>query len=83
MFYHYDAGTEEYLRPSELIGLDWIGVNGVGHIDKVSLHPGHGEMGDRHRYTIFVRDHAAKQDNFKSCLECRPKKSGSALRPRK
>jgi len=24
MFYHYDAGTEDYLRPSELIGLDWI-----------------------------------------------------------
>jgi len=22
----YDAGKEDYLRPSELIGLDWIGL---------------------------------------------------------
>ena len=25
MFDRQDAGIEEYLRPSELIGLDWIG----------------------------------------------------------
>ena len=26
----YDAGIEEFLRPSELIGLDWIGLDWIG-----------------------------------------------------
>ena len=30
----YDAGKEDYLRPSEHIGLDWIGLGNISSLAK-------------------------------------------------